>query len=142
MKYEINQAKYSRLSPLCTVSDDSEVTMECQSPYTYSALSTTSDTISAPYIDRQHCNNAQPPGGLYVHLAANANQQNSSLQNPSMSPTELGISSFPDNGHHQLKESEYFEDSNAGSYVRMYVYRKHYYTGVRNVCKYANKMCH
>ena len=106
MKDGINRTQFS---PLCTVSDDSEVTMECQSPYTYSALSTTSDTVSAPYIDRQHSNNTQHTDS-YIRLTPNANLQNSSLHNPSVSL----ISTVPDN-HHQLKESECFEDNDAGN---------------------------
>lgn len=107
MKYEINQTTYSQLTPLCTVSDDSEVTVECQSPYTHSALSTTSDTVL--YVDRQHYNNTQP-NGAYVRLAPNTNQQTYSLPNPSISLT----STVPDN-HHQLKESE---DGDSGMYSR------------------------
>ena len=110
MKYENNRITYSQLTPLCTVSDDSEVTMECQSPYTNSALSTTSDTVSPPYNDRQHSNNTQHDG-TYIRLAPNSNVQAYSLPNPSISLT----STVPDN-HHQLKESE---DGDPGMYVRI-----------------------
>ena len=107
MKDKINNQ--TQLTPLCTVSDDSEVTMECHSPCTCSGLSTTSDTVSAPYNDRLHYNYTQP-NSTYVRLAPNTNPQTYSLPNPSISLT----STVPDN-HHWLKETE---DGDPSTYSR------------------------
>ena len=98
-----------RYNPICTVSDDSEVTMECHSPYAYSGLSVTSDTISPPCTERQRSYNVQATQP-YMVLSAVTDRQHFTFKNPSVSRT--GSGSVHD--YYQLQE---YEDSVTGTSV-------------------------
>jgi len=99
--------EFNRYNPLCALSDDSEVTMECHSPYAYSGLSTTSDTMSPPCTERQRSYNVQATQP-YMLLSAVSNRQPFTFTNPSVSRTESG--SVHD--YYQLQE---YEDSDTGT---------------------------